>query len=185
MLHDLSGTAVINTAAVTGATTLDLHAGALSTIAGRNLQIATDTVVKFAWAGDGDDTILANDFGDIIQAGRGNDVIIAGAATDLLYGGPGGDKFVFNAFATSTDTIGDFVLGSDVIDLYKVFASLDYNGLDPVLDHWLNLTVDGSGGTVFMIDPHNGQAPVAMVDVIGVMPTNLQAGIDYWVTAHV
>src|SRR5213075_996042 len=90
---------------------LDLHGGAIDTIAGRSLQIASDTVIKFAWAGDGNDIIIANDFGDTIQGGRGNDTIVAGHGADTLYGGPGSDTFVFNFLSTALDVIGDFATG--------------------------------------------------------------------------
>ena len=63
---------------------LDLNPGALDTIAGRVLQIGTDTMLKTAWAGDGNDTIIANNAGDMIQGGRGNDTIVAGAGADAL-----------------------------------------------------------------------------------------------------
>ena len=101
VLTDASGTATINTAAVTTGSYLDLHAGAVDTIAGKSLQIATSTIIKNAWAGDGNDTIIANDFGDTIQGGRGNDTIVAGHGADILYGGPGSDAFVFNFLSTA------------------------------------------------------------------------------------
>src|SRR5262249_3841303 len=99
-------------AAVTTGSTLDLHPGALSTIAGRSLQITSDTVIKSVWTGDGNDIIIANDFGDTIQGGRGNDTIVAGAGADKLYGGPGSDTFVFNALGKAAATVCDFAVGA-------------------------------------------------------------------------
>jgi Ca2+-binding RTX toxin-like protein len=103
--------------------------GALDTVAGRSLHIASDTVIKFAWAGDGNDIIIANNFGDTIQAGRGNDTIVAGRGADILYGGPGSDNFVYNFLAQSADSIRDFTVGNDVIDLHQMFASIGYTGM--------------------------------------------------------
>ena len=51
VLTDASGTATINTAAVTTGSYLDLNSGAVDTIAGKSLQIGTSTVIKNAWAG--------------------------------------------------------------------------------------------------------------------------------------
>ena len=185
VLHDTSGTAVINTAAVTTGVTLDLHAGAFSTVAGKSLQIASDTVIRFAWAGDGNDTIVANDWGDTIQTGRGNDKIVAGGGADLLYGGPGDDLFVFETLAQTADLIGDFTPGADVIDLHQLLIAVGYNGSDAVADGWLTLVENSSGGTDFLIDPHNGLAAVTVFGVAQVTPGLLQNGVDYWTTLYV
>ncbi|MGH6707473.1 MAG: S8 family serine peptidase [Bradyrhizobium sp.] len=179
VLHDTSGTATLNTAAVTTGSYLDLHAGALDTIAGRTLQIASDSVIKFAWAGDGNDTIIANDLGNTIQGGRGNDTIVAGAGADKLYGGLGADTFVFNSMTTTTDVIGDFTSGQDVIDLHVLLTSIGYNGTDPLADKWINLASNGSGGTYVQIDAHNGQGAVTILDLAGVQLTALHQGANY------
>src|SRR5262249_7747739 len=132
VLNDASGTVSINTAAVTTGSTLDLHAGALDTIAGRGLQIGAGTLIKSVWAGDGNDTIIANDLGDTIQGGRGNDVIVAGHGADTLYGGPGNDTFVFNVMNSSAATIGDFAAGQDAVDFHQLLTSLGYTGSNAV-----------------------------------------------------
>jgi len=176
VLTDASGTATINTAAVTTGSYLDLHSGALDTIAGKSLQIATSTIIKNAWAGDGNDTIIANDFGDTIQGGRGNDTIVAGHGADTLYGGPGSDTFVFNFLSTALHVIGDFAAGQDVVDFHQLLASINYSGTNPIADGWLNLSTDGKGGTDVVVDAHNGQPTVAVVDVLGVAPSLLHNG---------
>lgn len=180
MLLDSSGTASINTAAVTSGSYLDLNPGAVDIIAGHNLQIASTTVIKFAWAGDGNDTIIANNFGDTIQGGRGNDTIIAGTGADVLSGGPGNDTFVFKYLPTSVDVIQDFTAGQDVVQLQPLLTALGYNGLDPVADRWLTLTSDGKGGTLVTVDPHDGHGSVVVVDALGVSTTALHNGIDFW-----
>jgi subtilisin family serine protease/subtilisin-like proprotein convertase family protein len=185
VLHDPSGIAGINTAAVTGDCYLDLNPGAIDTIAGRILQIGTDTMLKTAWAGDGNDTIIANSAGNMIEAGRGNDIIFAGAGADNLWGGPGSDVFVFNALGVP-DTIGDFAPGADAIDLHQLLTAIGYVGTDAVADGWLVLAQDASGsGTNVAVDAHNGPGPQVIVDILGVAPTALQQGIDYWMTVHV
>ncbi|TWA99168.1 S8 family serine peptidase [Bradyrhizobium stylosanthis] len=183
LLHDTSGTGVLNTAAVTTGSYLDLHSGATDTIAGRQLQIAADTVIKFVWAGDGNDTIIANDFGDTIQAGRGNDTIVAGRGADVLYGGPGSDTFVFKFLASSVDVVRDFTAGQDVIDLNQALTSAGYSGANPIADGWLSLVSDGSGGTNIVVDAHNGQASVTVADVVGVASTLLHTGTAWTLVA--
>jgi subtilisin-like proprotein convertase family protein len=185
ILNDASGTATINTAAVTSGSYLDLHSGALDTIAGRTLQIGANTLIKNVWAGDGNDTIIANDFGDTIQAGRGNNTIVAGTGADTFYGAPSGstDIFNFNFLKTAPDTIQNWVSGSDIIDMHQLFASIGYAGTDPVADGWLSLISDAKGGTNLVVDPHNGLPSQTIVDVIGVAPLALHEGTDFWTTA--
>jgi subtilisin-like proprotein convertase family protein len=180
ILQDTSGTAGINTAAVTSDSYLDLRPGAIDTIAGRSLQIAADTIIKTLWAGDGNDTIVANAAGDMIQGGRGNDAITAGSGADKLWGGPGKDTFVWKALAATTDTVFDFNPGQDTIDLHQLWTALGYNGTDPLADHWLSLVSDGGSGTNVVVDPHNGQGAVTLVDVLGVAPTALHEGTSFW-----
>jgi subtilisin-like proprotein convertase family protein len=180
VLTDASGTATINTAAVTTSSYLDLNPGAVDTIAGKSLQIAASTIIKNVWAGDGNDTIIANDFGDTIQGGRGNDTIVAGHGADMLYGGPGSDTFVFNFLTTALDVIKDFAAGQDVMDFHQLLASINYSGTNPIADGWLSLLTDGNGGTDVVVDAHNGQPTVMVVDVVGVAPSLLHAGTSAW-----
>jgi subtilisin family serine protease/subtilisin-like proprotein convertase family protein len=181
VLNDASGAAMINTAAVTTGSLLDLHAGAFDTIAGRTLQIGSTTTIKSAWAGDGNDTIIANDAGDVIQGGRGNDTIVTGHGADLISGGPGSDLFQFNFLKSVASTITDFTIGNDVVDMRQLFGSIGYTGTDPLADKWLSLTADASGtGTDFVIDPHNASAPVVVADLLHIAPTALHQGTDYW-----
>ena len=86
---------------------------------------------------------------------------------------------MFNALKSAPDTIGDFTLGQDTINLQQLLAAIGYSGTDPVADHWLTLVADASGGTNLVVDPHNGQAAQTIVDVLGVAPTALHEGIDY------
>jgi Ca2+-binding RTX toxin-like protein len=158
-----------------------LNPGAVDTIAGKSLQIATSTIIKNAWAGDGNDTIIANDAGDVIQGGRGNDTIVAGHGADLISGGPGSDLFQFNFAKSVASTITDFTIGNDVVDMRQLFGSIGYTGTDPLADKWLSLTTDASGtGTDFVIDPHNAMAPMVVADLLHIAPTALHQGTDYW-----
>jgi subtilisin-like proprotein convertase family protein len=180
VLTDASGNGTINTAAVTTGSYLDLNPGAVDTIAGKSLQIGTGTIIKNVWAGDGNDTIIANDFGDTIQGGRGNDTIVVGRGADTLSGGPGSDTFVFNFLTTVLDVIKDFTAGQDVMDFHQLLASVGYTGTNAVADGWLDLVTDGQGGTDVVVDAHNGQPTVMVVDVLGVAPSLLHSGTSAW-----
>jgi RTX calcium-binding nonapeptide repeat (4 copies) len=139
------------------------------------------------WSGDGNDTIIANDYGDAIQAGRGNNTIVAGMGADTLYGAPNGstDTFVFNFLKNAPDTLLNWVSGTDIIDMHQLFTSIGYTGADPIADHWLSLISDSNGGTDFIVDPHNGQASMTIADLIGIAPTTLHEGIDYITTTKI
>lgn len=76
--------------------------------------------------GAGADTLIASGGGDRvdggagndnIDAGSGNDVLIGGFGNDVLRGGDGADRFLLRAGETGADTIKDFALGQDRIDV--------------------------------------------------------------------
>jgi len=148
-LSDLVGTDALNAATVTSDLVLNLTPGASSTIAGRNLTIAADTVIERAFGGDGHDAIAgnaaANDLrggrgndtlqgfdgddelrgdrgADVLNGGLGNDLLVGGAANDRLTGGEGSDSFQF----ASNREFSTAALG---VDLITDFVS----GIDKIL----------------------------------------------------
>lgn len=94
-LTDGGGADVLNAAAVTTASTLDLRPGAASSIAGQALTIAAGTVIETAFGGDGDDTLSGNDAANRLYGGRGDDRLVGGKGDDLLNGGSGSDTALF------------------------------------------------------------------------------------------
>ena len=66
--------------------------------------------------GGGDDYFVGGVGADNVNGGAGSDWLAAGAGNDLLNGGEGWDRFIF-ANGSGRDTIGDFQLGTDMIDL--------------------------------------------------------------------
>ena len=92
----------ISAAALTGAATIDgsAESSALLTILG----------------GGGNDVLSGGGGTDTISGGGGNDTIAGGAGNDTLFGGGGADHFVFD-HGTGHDVVGDFVSGSDQLDL--------------------------------------------------------------------
>ena len=80
----------------------------------------------FLEGGDGDDALdggIGNDalFGgngaDTLTGGDGNDRLTGGAGKDILIGGAGADTFVLNDKTGATDTIQDFLSGTDRIEI--------------------------------------------------------------------
>ncbi|BAQ64302.1 S-layer family protein [Geminocystis sp. NIES-3709] len=80
------------------------------------------------FAGLGNDTLEGRSGNDRLFGEQGNDLLQGGLGNDTLYGGSGNDLFALenfesSVFARETDTITDFVLGQDKIDLRNIGIS--------------------------------------------------------------
>lgn len=84
------------------------------------------------YGGSGNDTISGGAGADDLFGGRGHDAIDGGGGADQITGGLGADTFIFHAisdsFVGTQDTITDFVVGLDVIDLSTIDANLGTGG---------------------------------------------------------
>lgn len=74
-----------------------------------------------------DNVLLGNDAANKLKGGGGGDILVGGAGKDTLTGGVGNDTFAFWAISDSLagktyDTITDFALGQDRIDLSAIQA---------------------------------------------------------------
>ena len=102
----------------------------------------------------GDDFIEALEGADRLLGGEGNDILIGGDGSDTHSGGAGNDSFVFLPGETGLDTILDFVVFEDELDLN---ALIDETNLTPGendssyvravegLDNNTVVSVDGDG----------------------------------------
>ncbi|KAB2826117.1 Ig-like domain-containing protein [Aliivibrio finisterrensis] len=82
---------------------------------------------------------------DIILGHEGNDILIGGLGDDILVGGAGKDifKWVDQGAGTGTDTIKDFTVGEDLIDLTEIIGGDDDAiNMEDLLSH---ITVSESG----------------------------------------
>jgi len=76
--------------------------------------------------GDVSDNYIRADSGDdTVSSGGGNDTLEGGYGADCLTGGSGNDIFVYSSIYESNtlgsaDTIADFVIGDDIIDLSRI-----------------------------------------------------------------
>ena len=109
LLSDSGGTDTINAAAITLDATLDLRAGASSSLAGGALTIAQGTLIENAYTGDGADSVTGNAAANRLDGGRGGDAIDGGAGDDLLIGGTGDDTLVGGAGIDTAWYGGDFL----------------------------------------------------------------------------
>ncbi|MBI5939370.1 MAG: hypothetical protein HY859_02995 [Caulobacterales bacterium] len=67
----------------------------------------------------GSDRLDGGTGNDSLNGGEGDDILIGGTGNDSLTGGAGADVFVFGA-STGNDTIVDFVVGVDLIDVSQI-----------------------------------------------------------------
>jgi Ca2+-binding RTX toxin-like protein len=113
--------------------------------------------------GDGNDWLVGDDGNDILIGGLGDDTIIAGLGKDTIVGGLGDDTmtsgqgsntFLWLANELGTDTINDFTLGEDKIDL------IDLLGLesDQSLGQYLSFNFNGTDTTISVDTDLNGTA---------------------------
>ncbi len=96
---------------------------------GGNDLISGGDETDFILGGDGNDVISGDNGDDLINGGDGNDLINGGAGSDQLSGGEGHDTFVFEFFDDGVDTVTDFKVGEDTIQIKGVGsdANVDYN----------------------------------------------------------
>ena len=85
------------------------------------------------FGGSGDDTLLAGSGNDDLRAGAGDDVLNGGVGTNTLSGGAGADTFVISVRSFRNDTITDFEIGTDRIDIRALNVG-DFDTLRPFLE---------------------------------------------------
>lgn len=92
-VFDEGGVDTFRFAATAAAQTINLNAGAFSSLYGKvdNLAIARGTQIERAVGGRGDDRIIGNGANNSLSGNLGDDSIRGGAGRDTLYGGDGDD----------------------------------------------------------------------------------------------
>jgi VCBS repeat-containing protein len=133
-LTDASGTDTLNAAAVTGAMTIDLAPGAVSTIDGRPLTIASGTTIENAIGGDGADMIRGNAADNMLRGMRGNDSLDGGGGSDRMIGGAGNDTFGWDPALRGGDDTMDGGPGDDtyVVGAGDQVIELANDGIDTI-----------------------------------------------------
>ena len=88
---------------------------------------------------DGVDALYGGSGDDSIHGGNGTDTIVGGLGADALSGGSGADTFKYSSTLDSgpaaADTITDFAVSDDVIDLSAIDATSD-----PGVQHFTSVT---------------------------------------------
>ncbi|MBF7144789.1 MULTISPECIES: putative Ig domain-containing protein [Pseudomonas] len=106
---------------------------------------------------DGNDTLQGLAGNDTLSGGAGDDILNGGSGVDTLTGGTGADTFVFNSRSDSfrnynsggairVDTITDFTVGQDRIDL----SALGITGLGDGRNGTVYATVNSAGDKTYI-----------------------------------
>ncbi len=84
------------------------------------------------------DILYGGDGSDVIYGGVGDDFLIGGAGADTLNGGHGSDMFIFDVLDGSTDTVQDFELGIDSLNITDILSG--YDALTDAISDFVQLT---------------------------------------------
>lgn len=171
------GIDIVNAAAVSAGSLIDLNAGAQSRIDGVNVVFRG---MDRAIGGDGNDSLYGNSGGnqlygyrgndilvgrsgnDLLSGYRGNDNLYGGLGNDRLIGGSGVDKFVFNTAlngSTNVDTIDDFSVISDLMVLenaiFTTIGALGTLAASAFRQNASGLAADASDRIIYETDTGN------------------------------
>ena len=128
-------------------------------------QLLGDDGADKMFGGAGDDTLNGGRDQDTIRGGDGDDEINGGRLADVLRGGAGADTFLYtikqDSSTGASDTIQDFEVGIDVIDLSAVASGLSFVGTAAFsgTGNEVRYDIDGNGKTYIQVDiDANGSA---------------------------
>ena len=122
--------------------------------------------------GTGNDHLFGNEGDDTLIGGSGNDMLKGGTGADELTGGEGADSFIYGRLSEGGDTITDFTVGEDVLDLREVMLIAGQNSQigiiqgDQGAEIWLNGTDMGD---------------VLLTTLLNISSQDLTQGSDIWV----
>jgi Ca2+-binding RTX toxin-like protein len=126
----------------------------------------------------GNDSLVGGTGNDRLDGGRGNDILIGGTGLDTLVGDSGIDTFTINAIGEGLDTILDFEVGIDLIDLRGIFAGSAFAGTSTFARYQQFVTIaqSGTADSLVNIDSDglgSGTAQTTLFELIGVTAASI------------
>lgn len=128
----------------------------------------------------GNDRLTGNTQADVLNGGAGNDVITGGTGNDRIRTGVGSDRIIYQSAKQGTDTIVDFSVTSDVIDLRQIFRRSEYASPNP-FNAYVRLS-DGANGAILRVANGDGLAGFERLAVLqGVEAVSLSLATNFLV----
>ncbi len=161
---------------------------------GGNDYLSGGAGVDFIFGVGGHNILSGGEGNDYLAGGWGNDALDGGEGDDFMYGGGGANRFLFTA-NSGDDTIGDFNVWRDVIDLRLLPEAISYrdltftdkeNGFGVTITHEaLNGSIELMGVRASQLSASNFAMPdgsTTAIDVKGVtytVPADRYEGSNY------
>ncbi len=149
-----------------------------------NFSAVTLSNVLFVDGGNGNDFLVGSAASDNLRGGSGNDTIDGGNGSDNLFGGAGNDAFIFNSSSTGIDTINDFTIGGDTLQISSTgFGGVGVVGAAGVLaaarfttgtaatNAVQRFVYDNASGALFFDIDGNGSAAQVQIALLSSRPT--------------
>ncbi|MCG9544750.1 VWA domain-containing protein [Vibrio sp. Isolate33] len=136
----------------------------------------------------GDDTVVGGLGEDILYGQGGEDTLIGGLGDDILTGGDGDDlfKWVDQPFQDDVDTITDFALGEDHLDISELLPN--ESSMFDLLEHITIEKVDNGSGdkdlviTISENTDNTGQTQKIVLDNVGDQFDSVNSAVDGSIT---
>jgi Ca2+-binding RTX toxin-like protein len=111
---------------------------------------ATDNAIN---GNIGADSLSGGAGNDVLNGRDGADILSGGTGEDVLRGGAGVDTFVF-ATGFGSDTVADFLIGTDVVDLTGLDAITSFEDLlaDHATQVGRNVWIEGDTGDILILN---------------------------------
>ncbi|CAK2470412.1 serralysin [Vibrio crassostreae] len=149
------------------------------------------------FGGSGNDNLDGGDGNDGLRGGTGNDTLVGGSGDDVLIGGLGDDiligdedsdlfKWVDEPFQDDVDTITDFALGEDHLDISELLPN--ESSMFDLLEHITIEKVDNGSGdkdlviTISENTDNTGQTQKIVLDNVGDQFDSVNSAVDGSVT---
>lgn len=123
--------------------------------------------------------LTGNDGANTLKGMAGNDDLNGGKGNDVLFGGSGKDSFTLNGVGAGTDTIKDFKLGEDTLDIQNLLKSIGAPSTSKATqDHSLEFVQNGKNAEVVARVPNHDPVKIAVID--NVDAHELVKTADHW-----
>lgn len=127
---------------------------------------------------DWSNVIKGNDGNNVLSGLGGNDVISGGKGYDTMIGGTGNDTFVLKTPGTGVDTIKDFTIGQDNLNVQAVLKAVGVSTVSAALQNHLLEVVQN--GTSAELRAHVQTSVIKVAVVENMNAGELLKTADHW-----